>query len=46
MWVAQHWLQWQAHLALTLLGQLVHQGGAGDCLARAGRALDETEGGL
>ena len=46
MGVAQHWLQCQAHLALTLLGQLVDQGGAGDGLARAGGPLDETEGRL
>ncbi len=33
-------------LALPLLGQLVHQGSAGDCLAGARGSLDEAEGGL
>ena len=32
-----------ADLSLALLGELVDQSGAGDCLASAGRALNETE---
>lgn len=35
-----------ADLSLALLSQLVNQSGTGDCLAGAGRALNETEGRL